>query len=133
MQHRTLSRQALTEFRHERTGQGKIGLRHVGHHDDEVRRVFLRHILQTIDPHGRKIAIRSGDSQQGGDALEIFNQPQAQHDGNGPQLAQLQGIHRLVSGDEGAERTRINLRILMRDQFEHDIVNARQSGRRAIQ
>ncbi len=71
--------------------------------------------------------------KSGGDALEILNQPQAQHDGNGPQLTQFQGTHRLVSGDEGAERSRINLCIHVRDQFEHDVVNARESGGRAVQ
>ena len=132
MQHRTLSRQTLTKFRHERTGDGQIGFRHVRHHHDEVGRILFRHLLQTIHPQVRQIAILPGDGQPGGDALEIFNQPQAQHDGNGPQLAQFQGTHRLVSGDEGAERSRIDLRIHVRDQFEHDVVNARQSGGRAV-
>jgi hypothetical protein len=54
--------------------------------------IFLRHLLQTIHPQVRQIAILPGDGQPGGDALEIFNQPQAQHDGNGPQLAQFQGM-----------------------------------------
>jgi hypothetical protein len=39
----------------------------------------------------------------------------------------------LVSGDEGAQRVRVNLRIHVRDQFEHDVVNARKSGGRAVQ
>ena len=102
MQHRVLARQALAEFRHERTGQGEIGLRHVRDHDDEVGRIFLRHLLQPIHPHVRQIAIVPGDGQAGGDALQILNQPQPQHDRNGPELAQFQSGHRLVSGDEGA-------------------------------
>ena len=84
MQHRTLARQTLAEFRHERTGDGKIGFRHVRHHHHEVRRILFRHLLQTIHPQVRQIAILPGEGQPGGDALEIFNQPQAQHDGNGP-------------------------------------------------
>ena len=132
MQHRTVPRQTLAKFRHERTGEGQIGFRHVRHHHHEVGRVLLRHVLQAIHPQVRQIAILPGDGQPGGDALEVFNQPQPQHDGNGPQLAQFQGCHRLVGGDEGAERSRINLRIHVRDQFEHDVVNARQSGGRAV-
>ena len=132
MQHRTLPRQALAKFRHERTGQRQIGLGHVRHHDDEVGRVLLRHLLQTIHPQIRQVAIRPGKGQPGGDALEIFNQSQAQHDRNGPQLSQFQGMHRLVSGDEGVQRFRINLGIHMRDQFEHDVINARQSGGRTL-
>ena len=90
MQHRTLSRQALAEFRHERAGDGKIGFRHVRHNDDEVRRVLLRHILQPVHPQVGQIAMLPREYQPGGDALHVFNQPQAQHDRDGPQLAQLQ-------------------------------------------
>ena len=50
MQDRTLERQTLAEFRHERTGEGKIGFRHVRHHHHELGRVLLRHVLQTIHP-----------------------------------------------------------------------------------
>ena len=73
MQHRTLPRQPLTEFRHKRTGQGQIRFRHVRHHDDEVGRIFLRHFLQTVHPQIRQIAIRPRDGEPGADALEIFN------------------------------------------------------------
>ena len=132
MQGRTLPRQALAEFRHERAGQWHIRLRHAGHHDDKLGRALLRHPLQTIHPHGRQIAIRPGKRQAAGNALEIFYQAKPQHDGNGPQLAQLQGLHRLIGGNEGAERLRIDLRIHMRDQFMHDVVNARQSGTGAV-
>ena len=71
--------------------------------------------------------------QPGGDALEVFNQPQPQHNGNGPQFAQLQGTGRLVCRDEGVERFRVNLRIHVRNQFQHDVIDARKSGGWAVQ
>ena len=87
---------------------------------------------RTIHPPVREIAILPGDGQPGGDALQIFNQPQPQHNWNRPQLAQFQGTHGLVSGDEGVERSRINLCIHVRDELEHDVVNSRKSGGRAV-
>ncbi len=70
--------------------------------------------------------------QPGGDALQVLDQPQPQHDGDGPQLAQFQGTDRLVSSDEGVERPRINLCIHVRDEFEHNVINAGKSGGRAV-
>ena len=131
MQRRALPRQTLAEFRHEGTGEGQVGLRHVGHHDHEVRRIFFRHGLQAIHPGVRKIPVLPGDGQPGGDPLEILNQPKPQHDGNGPQLAQLQRSDGLIGGDEGAERFGLDLRVRVRDQLEHEVVDARQSGRPA--
>ena len=42
-------------------------------------------------------------------------------------------MHHLVSGDEGVEGSRINLGIHMRNQFQHDVIDAGQSGARAVQ
>ena len=91
-------------------------------------RVLLRHCLESIHPRIRQVAISSGDGQLVGNTLEILDQPQAKHGGNGPQLAQLQGTHGLVSGDKGAERPGVDLRIDVRNQFGHDVVNPGQPG-----
>ena len=127
---RALAGQALGELRHEGAGQGQGGLRHVGHHDDEVRGVLLRHVLQALDPQVRQVAIVPGDHQPRGDPAQVFDQGQPEHDRNGPQLAQFQGRYGLVSRDEGAQRFGINLRIHMRNQFEHQVIDARQPGGR---
>ncbi len=42
-------------------------------------------------------------------------------------------MYRLISGDEGAERFRINLRVHMRDQFQYDVIDARQPGAGTVQ
>ena len=133
MQHRALSRQALAELRHKRTGERKVGLRHVCHHDDQMRRIFLRHVLQPIHPGVRQVAILPREGEPGGDALEIFNQSQAQHDGDGPQFTQFQRARCLIGRDEGSQRLRIDLRIHVRDQFEHDVIDAGKSGGGAVE
>ena len=46
------------------------------------------------------VAVEPVGGDAGGDAAQILDQRQAQHDRDGPQLAQLQGGHRLVGGDE---------------------------------
>ena len=42
-------------------------------------------------------------------------------------------MHRLIGGDERAERFCINLRVRMRNQFEHDVINPRQSCSSSVQ
>src|ERR1035441_5369042 len=70
------------------------------------------------------------DHQAGSDPSQVFDQGQPEHDRDGPQLAQFQGGYRLVSRDEGAQRLGINLRIHMRNQFEHQVIDARKPGGR---
>ena len=38
----------------------------------------------------------------------------------------------MISGDECAERLGVNLRVHVRDQFEYDVIDARQAGGRAV-
>jgi len=66
------------------------------------------------------------------DALEIFNQPEAQHDGMAQSSPSFNEAS-LVSGDESAERSRINLRTSTWQSVRARVINARQTGRRAVQ
>ena len=79
-----------------------------------------------------KLTILAGGVQPAGDALEVFDQPQPQHDRDGPQLAEFQGIDRLIGIDERDKRTRVDLRVHMRDQLQNHVENTRQSGGRTI-
>ena len=92
VQHGILARQALAEFRHERAREWKIGSGHVRDHHDEVRRIFFRHRPAADPPTIREVAILARDGEPVVIAPEIFNQPQAQHDGNGPELAEFQRL-----------------------------------------
>ena len=132
MQHGTLPRQTLAEFRHKRTREREFRFRHVGHDDHQMGGLLFGHGLQTVHPLVGQIPFLPRHRQPRGDALQVFNQPQPQHDRDGPQLPQFQGGHRLISRDKGAQRPDVDLRIHMRNQFEHQVVNARQPGGRPL-
>ena len=107
MQDRAVLRQAQAELRHERAGERKLGLRHVRHHDDELRRIVLRHLLQAVHPQVGQIAIRSRERFSRRVMRWRFSiKPKPQHDGNGPQLAEFQDVNRLIGSDEGARAVR---------------------------
>jgi hypothetical protein len=67
-----------------------------------------------------------------GHAAQVFDQRQAQHDGDGPQLAQLQRGHFLIGVDEAAQRFGIDPAIAVRDDFQRDFVDARAAIRRPL-
>ena len=129
-QHRILLGQALTEFRHERTRHGRIGFRQIGHHHDEMAGVGFKLVLQAVHPLAGEVPVLACDGQAADHPLQIFNQAEPQHHGNGPEFAQLQGGGGLIGGDEGAQRLRLDLRVDMRDQLQDDVVHARQPGGR---
>ena len=132
VQHRTLARESLAKLRHERTGPGQIGLGHVRHHGHEVRWAFFRHGLQPVHPTVRQIAIDPRERQPRGDALQVLDQAEPEHDRDRPKFAQRERNHLLIGTDKGAERSRLNLRIRMRDQLKHDVIDAGQPGGRTV-
>ena len=91
----------------------------------------MPHVLQTLDPQVSQIAVVAGDHQVGSDPAQVFDQGQPEHDRNGPQLAQFQNRHGLVSRDKGVQRLSIDLGIHMRYQFEHEVIDAREPRRRS--
>ena len=70
--------------------------------------------------------LRGGHSRD--DASQIFDQCQAKHNGDGPQLAQPEARHGLISRDQRGQTLGCDSSIDVRDQFLDDVVNARQSG-----
>lgn len=65
-----------------------------------------------------------------GNAAQIVDQRQPQHDRNRPQLAELERRHLLVGGDETAQRDRIHAPVAMRHHLQAQLVDARQAHRR---
>ena len=59
-----------------------------------------------VPPKVGQIAILAALGQPSGDALQIFDQSQAQHDRHGPELAQLQRRHLLIRGHESSSTSR---------------------------
>ena len=96
--------------------------------------IFLRHLLQAIDPEVRQIAVRAGRCISRVVTRRRFSiNASRSMIGMAHNSPSFNGRDRLISGDEGAEWFRIDLRVHVRDQFEHDIVNAGQAGGSAVQ
>jgi hypothetical protein len=83
-----LSLQAARQFGHEGAGDGRIGARHVGH--QQIRPLGFFSATSVIWS-AQVLASRAGCGlgHARGHAAQVFDQRQAQHDGDGPQLAQL--------------------------------------------
>ena len=62
------------------------------------------------------------------DAAQILDQRQPQHDGNGPQFAQLERRHRLVGRHEAGKALRVDPAVAVRDRLEREVVDARKPG-----
>ena len=89
---------------------------------------YRRHLLR---PDGGAVALdpRGGDPRT--HAPQVLDESQAQHDGDGPQFAQLQRGHRLVGRHETSQALHVHPSIAVRDRFQRDVVHARQARRRA--
>jgi hypothetical protein len=61
-----------------------------------------------------------------------FDQRQAQHDGNGPELSQLEFCYLLISRDEARQMGGINPPVHVRNQFQRNVINPGQIGRRSF-
>ncbi len=127
-----LALQAAREFRHEGAGNRRVGAGHVGHFQNQAARVLFRFLAHLVGPAVGQIAFAAVVGHARGHAAQVFDQRQAQHDGNRPQLAQLERRHFLVRGHEARQRFRIDAAIAVRDDLERQLVHARAAGRRAL-
>jgi hypothetical protein len=108
---------------------GGLVPRHVRGHQDEALRILLGHGRHLLRPGGGTVALDARDGDPGCHAPEVLDKRQAQHDGDGPQFAQLQRSHRLVRRHEAIQALGIHASIAVRDRFQHDVVHARQACR----
>ncbi len=63
--------------------------------------------------------------------MQVLKQRQAQHDGHGPKFTQLERLHFLIGLEKQAEIFLINLTVGVPDQFQDDIVDAREAFARS--
>ena len=131
-QHRDLSLQTPRELGHERADHPRIGAGHVGDDEDEVRRILLGDAHHLVCPLARLLDVERALRHARGDAAQIFDQRQPEHDRNAPQLAQLERRHRLIRGDEAAEAFGVDTSIGMRNGLERQVIHARQVRRRSL-
>ena len=122
--------QAAREFRDERTGHRGTRARHVRDHQDQALGVALGDVRHLVGPVVGAVAADPVRGDARADAPEVLDQRQAQHDGNRPQLAQLQCGDGLVGGHEAAETLGIHAPVAVRDRLQRDVVYARKPGRR---
>ncbi len=126
---RSVTLQPARELRHECGRHRRIGARHVGDGQDQALGIALRDRAHLVGPLVGKVAIDATRGHIGRHASQVFDQRQAQHDGNRPQLAELDRGDRLVGRDEAAEALRVDAAIPVGNGFQGDVVDTRQSRR----
>ena len=128
-----LSLQPARKFRNKRAHHRRVRPRHVRDHQNQALRVLLGDLRHLVRPIVGEVSVDPVGGDPGCNAPEILDQRQAQHDGDGPQFAQLQGGDRLVGCDETAETFRIHPPIAVRDRLQRDVIHARKPGRWTVQ
>ncbi len=68
-----------------------------------------------------------------GDAPQVLDQRQAEHDRDRPQLSQRERGNGLVGLHEAPDARHVHPPIDVRDQLEHDVVTARETRRSPVQ
>ena len=131
-QRRALALQAAGELGNEGPDHRRLRPRHVGDRQDETLRVFLGDLRHLVGPVVGTVPIRAVGPDPGGNASQILEQRQPQHDRDGPQLTGRERRHLLIGRDEAAEAVRVQAAVAVRDRFEGDVVDPRQTGRRAV-
>ena len=124
--------QAAHQFGYERRGQRRIRTRHVRNRQDQVLRILPRDIAQAAGPGHRDITLRATRRDAHRDATQVLDQREAQHYGQGPQLAEREHAHRLVRGHEALEAVAIEPPITVRDGLERDVIHTRQAAGRPL-
>ena len=132
-QRRALTLQPPRQLRDERTRRGRLGSRHVREYEDQASRIFFRDLGQPVCPVIRDVAVALVGGDADGDAPQVLDQRQAEHDRDRPQLAQRERSDGLVGGHEAAESRHVHAPVDVRDQLEHDVITARVSRRWPVQ
>ncbi|MNI38234.1 hypothetical protein D3C73_923670 [compost metagenome] len=124
-----LSVQSARQFRNEGWRHRRRRSRHVGNGQYHALGVALGHFDQSIGPVIGKVTVIPVGHDPGRHAPQVLDQRQAQHDRDGPQLAQGQRRDGLIRGDETVQAWRVDPAIAVRDGFQGDVVDPRQACR----
>ena len=128
----TLSLQTARELRDKRARHRRARSRHVCGHQDQTLRVRLGSLRHLICPGLGQVSLATAGSDAHRDATEILDDGQPQHDGDRPQLAELESRDGLVGRNEAAETLRVHAAVAMRNDLQRDVVHARAPGRRSL-
>ncbi|MNM29260.1 hypothetical protein D3C81_397950 [compost metagenome] len=109
-----------------------FGAGHVSDHQDHILDVALSNFAQSIGPVVGQVAVAPVGHDPRGDAPQVLDQCQAQHDRNRPQFTQGQWGHGLITLDEAAQALAVDAAITMGDGLQGNVIDARQIAGRAI-
>ena len=129
---RAVSLQPARELGDERAHHRRVRARHVRDHEDQALRIVLGDLHHLVGPRRGPVPVDRAARDPGADAAQVLDQRQAQHDGNGPQLAERQRRHRLVGRHEARQALRVDPAVAVGDRLEREVVDARKSGGRAV-
>ncbi len=95
---------------------------------DQLFRLRFGRREHAVCPGDGRVALPApmGDTQA--DAAKILQQRQLQHDREGPQFAQLQGLDGLVGGNELGGVVGVHTAVHVGDQLQGQIVDAGKTG-----
>ena len=117
--------QALRQFGDEGRLHRLDRARHVGHLQDQVAGTLLGGIDHARGPFAGQLALLPGVDQARGQAAQVLDQGQAQHDRKCPQLAEGEHGALLVGADEMRQACFLDQAVALGDEFEAQVVNAR--------
>lgn len=123
-QGRTLALQQAGELGDEGVGEVGAGLDHGGEDQHDAGRIDGGDGEHAPDPVGGPLAIAAPGGDPRGDAAQVLDQRQAQHDRHGPQLAERERARGLVGGDEGTQAVDVDAAVRVRDELDGDVVDA---------
>lgn len=112
------------EFGHECAAHRRIGARHIGEYQDEPVGIGLRNFRHVIRPRVCDIPIGAAGRHALGDAAQILDERQPQHDGDRPQFTQAKRRGGLVRSEESPQVLRIESPVAVRGRLKGYIVHA---------
>ena len=124
-QRRALALQAARQFGDEAAVHRLARTRHVGHQQDQVARILFGRLAHLVGPGVGAVALGAVFVDARGDAAQVLDQRDAQHDRDRPQFAQLERGDVLVGVDEARQAFRVDPAVAVRNDFEGDLVDAR--------
>ncbi len=130
VERRMESLDAGEQFGDKRRRHGRRGADKLGQLGDEQPGVLLDDADESPGPLHRQVVLTPPPGDSIAYAPQVFQQRQAEHDGDGPQLAQLQRLHALVGSYERGQVIGIHAPVGVRDQFQGQVVDAGEAPQR---
>ena len=115
--------QATGQFGDESADHRRVGTGQIGHLKDQVARIVFGRIREFLDPFFRQFVMGTRHGQPDGNASEVFDQCQTEHDRNGPEFAQRQDGFALIGRNEMGKTVGVDMAVTVRDDFQRQFIN----------